>query len=92
MNIKKSISPTMKVLKKNGFVRITYRRYFDNKYDKFMYTENNKGHFSVVLGGYRNHFTLEVRYTEDFDAIKECLTENGIEFESNFGSLINIKY
>jgi len=52
----------------------------------------NKGHFSVVRGTGLKTFTLEVRRKEDFDRISEVLTENGIEFDSNYGSLINVNY
>ena len=90
MKVKKTISPTIKLLKENGLNRITFRRYFDRRSDKFMYCEDNKGHFSVTRG--RKDFTLEVRYIQDFERIQEVLTENGIEFNANYGSLIDIKY
>jgi hypothetical protein len=88
----KTISPTMKLLKENGLIRVTFERYFDGRSDKFMYQEANKGHFTVSTGRGMKYFTLEVRYKENFEKIQEVLTKNGVEFTANYGSLIDIKY
>lgn len=90
MTSKKTISPTMKLLKENDLIRITFVRSWSNKQDKFLWFEKNKGHFTVSRSN--DYFTLEVRYPEDYIKIKTVLSDNGVEFEENFGTLINIKF
>ena len=57
---KKSISPTMKLLKNAGFVRITFERRWSYRDDKFMWFEKNKGDFSYMKGT-KDYYILEIR-------------------------------
>ena len=83
---KKSISPTMKVLKSNGFVRITYRKGYDHVRDRVMYYPS-EGDFSYMKGDGRTYFNLEMRSNEMMEKIEKVLIDNNIKFErERFGN------
>ena len=83
---KKSISPTMKLLKRGGFIRITYRRSYSYRERRFVEVASNKGHFSYMKGT-RDYFTLECMEIEPVEDIFNYLNENGVKVEKDLGFL-----
>ena len=76
----------MKLLKKAGFVRITYRRSYSYSERRFMWFPANKGDFSYMKGT-KDYFILECGEIKPLEDIYIFLNENGVRVEKELGYL-----
>ena len=74
----------MTLLKKAGFVRITFKRLYSYRDEKFLWYPANKGDFSYMKGD-SSHFVLEVSEKEKLNEIVDFLTKNKVKCENPNG-------